>query len=173
NLFKLMPVDFWKQRYGTVGQNGVVSVDYDEIASNIMDQCHNVGVYYGSNIRGIGCYYDMGRKVLHLGDRLIVDGVPTPLRGIKTKYTYTMAEKLSDIHHDQLTDAEMQEFFKYLELSTLKTEISRHFVAGWMVSSILAGMLEWRPHIYITGKRGSGKTQLTEIVHKILSKGFS
>src|SRR5690606_32697559 len=102
NLFKLMPVDFWKQRYGTVGQNGVVSVDYDEIASNIMDQCHNVGVYYGSNIRGIGCYYDMGRKVLHLGDRLIVDGVPTPLRGIKTKYTYTMAEKLSDIHHDQL-----------------------------------------------------------------------
>lgn len=172
NLFKLMPLEFWLQRYGVMNANGVLSIDYDEIASNLMDQCHNIGVYYGSNIRGIGCYDDLGRKVIHLGDRLLVDNVLTPLRGIKTKYTYTMTEKINDISREELSDADVQEFVKYLELSTLKSPISKYLICGWLVSSILAGMLEWRPHIYITGKRGSGKTQLTELVYKILSQGF-
>lgn len=171
-LFNLMALPFWEQRYGEVNMMGNLTVNWDKVASDLKAECHQKGFYTGKNVRGIGVYLDAGRKIIHLGDRLVVDGNLTVLRGIKSKYTYLYKESLPDLSNNPLTDDEVKEFIDMLRLTNLKDQNYSHYICGWMVCSILSGMLEWRPHVYITGERGSGKTQITEIVHRILSLGF-
>lgn len=40
--------------------------------------------------------------------------------------------------------------------------------AGWMVCSLLAGLLNVRPSVWLTGAKGSGKTRIYEIIAKLL-----
>lgn len=38
------------------------------------------------------------------------------------------------------------------------------FFLGWIVAAFIPGLLKWRPHIYITGPAGSGKTDIAELI---------
>jgi putative DNA primase/helicase len=44
-------------------------------------------------------------------------------------------------------------------------------LAGWLAISTICGALSWRPHCWITGPRGNGKTYVLEqIIHQVLGE---
>lgn len=168
-LYKLMHKDFWFENFRDLKKN---TVDWDTVFSDLMRDCHAKRMYSPHNTRAVGVYIDEGRHVVHLGDQLYVDGVYKRLHTIRSKYTYGMREGIGLIHENQLTDAEALRFYDSFDLTTLYDKKSKLYVLGWMVCSIIAGSLDWRPHVYLTGPRGSGKTQITELMSKILGLGF-
>lgn len=170
-LFGIIKKEYWFKRYGQQSKNGLV-VDWDEVVSELKESCHYVGVYSESNHRGIGFHFDKDQLVINTGKDLIVDGKHIPTRSFKSKYNYIVKDETKPLHDKPLTDEELALFIASFDKITLKQKTQKEYIFGWMVCSIISGLIDWRPHIYITGSQGSGKTEITDFVNKILSMGW-
>ncbi len=75
-------------------------------ANEIIRACYKRGVFQPEVLRGRGVWLDEGRRVVHLGDRLLVDGIPTRLENHQSGAIYEQAPPLSITLGVPLTDAE-------------------------------------------------------------------
>jgi len=172
-LFKLMNFEYWEASYGEISKEGNIILSWDKVASALYDQCRKVGIYNPSNVRSVGIYKDGDHSVVHLGNSLLIDGKHTEnLRTLKGRYTYALSDFVDYNPTLSITDDQCKEFERHMGLTNIAGNNAVKYVLGWMVCSVVSGMLKWRPHIYITGQKGVGKTQITEIVNRILERGF-
>jgi putative DNA primase/helicase len=74
NLCRLAPLAYWETLYPN--KRGV---NWTAAASDLFCRQAAVGMFDPDRLRGRGSWWDEGRCVLHLGDRLVVDGEPRPL----------------------------------------------------------------------------------------------
>jgi len=70
NLCRLAPVAYWEALYPS--RSGV---NWTAAASDLFSRQAAVGMFDPDRLRGRGTWWDRGRCVLHLGDRLVIDGV--------------------------------------------------------------------------------------------------
>jgi len=68
-----------------------------------------------------------------------------------------------------LSTAESKVLYKICTDASWKNDKSGKILAGWIVASIVGGCLKWRPHIWIMGEKGSGKSW---IISDVLAKVF-
>ncbi|HMA77616.1 MAG TPA: hypothetical protein VKP88_00555, partial [Candidatus Paceibacterota bacterium] len=155
-LYDLNPdANYWISRYGE-GKK----IDTDQAATHLMNVCQAVGLFSPDKIRTRGAWMDRGRVVLHVGPYLIVDGQRTDIAELDTEYVY---EWRDDLHYEPgapLTNDKAREFCDMLKLYNWEREVNAELLAGWCAIAPLCGALPWRPHIWITGSSGTGKTKL-------------
>lgn len=156
-LLRLAPLEYWEAVYPSkVGANWTAAV------SALFARQAAVGVFSPDRIRGRGAWADAGRSVLHLGDRLIVDGVSHPvMTPPPSKFNYQRLASI-DIPLDlaPLTD---DEGFELLDLASRfhwEVPASGLLIAGWIALAPICGALSWRPHIWLTASAGSGKSEI-------------
>lgn len=166
-LIDLAPLSFWEHNFPS--KRGGVNV---EAAINwIANTSQAVGVFSPKMIRGRGAWHDEGRTVVHAGSHLIVDSKATPLGGIKTRYTYEIGEPLGFAMAEPLAAKEASRLVELLKLINWEREINAYLLAGWCVVAPICGALVWRPHIWVTGAAGTGKSWLFQmIVRKMLGE---
>jgi len=112
---------------------------------------------------------DAGRAVLHCGDMLYIDGVKTELHMIRSKYVYISSSKLLIPHEKPLETSQAIKLRYLCESLVWDNQLSGSLLAGWLVIAPICAMLDWRPHIWITGQAGAGKsTVLNSIIKPIL-----
>ena len=135
-------------------------------ASNWMIRCgEKKGIYDPSKIRGRGAWFDAGRTVLHLGNRLIVDNQKMAIDEIISHHVY---EAGIPIESDQfsvnniLGNTEASELLKMCDLISWQQPISAKLYAGWLALAPICGAIDWRPHLWLTGESGTGKTWIQE-----------
>lgn len=154
-LLSLASIEWWEFNYPK--EKG--GIDWQGAASVMMRMCEAKGIYSNERERGRGAWYDNGRGVLHLGSRLLVDSVPIAIPDFDTNYIYTRQPPLEiGANSIPATDAEgliVLEIIKQLNWS--KPDQAR-LLAGWCFLSTICGALTWRPHVWLTAKRGAGKT---------------
>lgn len=171
DLFKLMPENFWQKRYGEETPRGLV-VQWESIASDLYDQCHALGQFDTDQMRGVGVYQDQGRTIVHLGNKILVDGKEQHLRAFKSEYMYVFAKQLPNLEPNPMDDSEARVLWSMIEKISLKERNSKFYLAGWLVCAILGGSLQWRPHLYLSGLKGTGKTTILNFVFNFLNRGF-
>ena len=156
NLLNLATLDWWSSAYPKGS-----SADWDRAANNLMSLCVEQGVYDPDRVRGRGAWYDAGRVIFHLGDRLIVDGNEHPIEEPpQTYYFYEHAKHLIGPTDDILSD---DIAIKIRDIALrFRWEIPAHayFLLGWTVLAPVCGALDWRPHVWLTGGAGTGKTTI-------------
>ncbi|HDY88690.1 MAG TPA: hypothetical protein ENH82_11350, partial [bacterium] len=164
----IAPTAYWYEKFHSSDDKGV---DWNSIVTYLFEGSHRMGVYDSRRIRGRGAWYDDKRAVLHLGDRLIVDNIPFKIQDFKTKNIYQKSIKIKITDQAPLDKHEANRIFEILNLIAFEKTIDAHLLAGWLVTSIICGALKWRPHIWICGEKGTGKTYiLSEIIMPILGK---
>lgn len=159
-LYALAPRDYWEMssEYHTPdGKN----TDYNLIADALIRRCYARGVYTDEHRRGRGAWFDEGRTVLHQGDRLIVDGKQTDLIDFQTGYVYEARSKMFLPFANPATDEETTAFAELCGLPAWEAPIHAMMLAGWVACAPICGTLQWRPHIWIVGPAGCGKTYVT------------
>jgi putative DNA primase/helicase len=128
------------------------------------------GIFTPDKLRGRGAWLDQGRRVFHHGDVLTVDGERVDVTRLPTEYVYELAGAHCKPADPPLTD---NEGFDLLELAgrfRWTMPASAALLMGWITLAPLCGALKWRPHIWVTGNAGSGKsTVLNEIIHPLLT----
>ena len=139
-------------------------------ADAIMRACYARGVFNPDAMRGRGVWLDDGRRVMHLGDRLLVDGIETSLIGHRSAFIYEQARPLDLTIGEPLSDAECRRILAVCEAVAWSEPVREgRLLAGWIVSALIGGALAWRPHLWILAEGGSGKSWVMEnIVRPLL-----
>ena len=163
NLLGIAPLDWWQQQFPRISRDGeVIGVRWVEAANELFRRQYAVGCYDPSRIRGIGAWWDGGRVVFHLGDRLIADGKAHPvLTPPKSEYLYQRLPRRDGPGSAKpLTDEEGVELLSLAERFHWEANVSGALLAGWCALAPICGALEWRPHLWLNAVAGSGKSSV-------------
>lgn len=169
-MMSLAPLDFWEGHFPKGGAEGI---DWLGGANWLMQSAIKRGVFASKTIRGRGCWVDGKNIVMHLGERLLVNGKSIKLADFKSKYIYQREADIAEPSDKPLTTAEAKNILDAAK--ALKWEVEAHaaLFAGWIALSYICGALRWRPHIWITGPAGSGKTTVMRDFLKALIDAFA
>jgi putative DNA primase/helicase len=175
-LLTLAPLDVWTTVYGNENDKGQVLIDWTGAADALINACIKAGVYDPARIRGRGAWFDDARVIFHLGDRLVVDGASTQItklpKDFNSYYFYENAKPIQGPGDEVLDDETAAEISNIASEFKWDTSASANLLLGWIVLAPVCGALDWRPHIWVTGPAGSGKTSLLKLFMKPLLGGM-
>ncbi len=156
-LLELAPLSEWERDFPS--KSGAA---WDAAANLLMRACRARGVYNPGLLRGRGAWFDDGRAVLHLGDHLLVDGVSKATDGLDTRFIYEAGAALPAPNARPLAVGEAKRFSDLCAGFAWEQPLFGRLLAGWCLLAPICGALSWRPHIWVTGGAGSGKTWILE-----------
>ncbi len=159
DMLGLMPLEYWQAMFPGKNES---SVDWTTAKSTIMADCRKRGIFQARHVRGAGVWMDEGRIVVNMGDHLIVDGKREDLGSVKSRYFYSLGERLVSLHPNPLSTEECSVFVQASQKFKWTKSESGMLLAGALVCSRVCGALPVRPHTWITGGAQTGKTTLFE-----------
>ena len=161
-LLSMGNLSWWEHHFG--GDKGVRwNTAYDAL----FRACERSGVYRPERLRGRGCWIDDEGVVLHLGNRLLPPNgkefvAPETYRG-EGDHIYERLPRLYGPSRKRAMDLREASAVLAMFRDLLWIEqASGDLLAGWTVLAPIAGALSWRPHAWMTGSPGSGKTEVLE-----------
>ncbi|MYB06302.1 MAG: hypothetical protein F4Y24_08110 [Gemmatimonadetes bacterium] len=156
-LLHIAPLDYWKQEFP---RNTEGAVDWERATNHLIQASKAVGEYDHGRVRGKGCWRDDGGFVLHLGDRLLppedTEFVPPLDYAAAHHRLYEVGLPLKGPNlKKELSDAECRELAWLFQEFGWDDGISGYLLAGWTVLAPFCGVLDQRPHVWITGPRNA------------------
>lgn len=159
DMLALAPIEWWEMAYPKEKSG----VDWQLAASDLMRACERAGIYSTERERGRGAWFDEGRAVLHLGTKLMVDGQLTRISDHRSKWIYTKQAALEmGVSDNQADDALGQRFSEMFDQINWAKPIHSMYALGWCALAPICGGLKWRPHIWLTARRGAGKSWMQD-----------
>lgn len=163
SLVELASLQHWEAEYPSKSGANLKSAGND-----LVQMCNRVGVYDPNRVRGRGTWIDEGRIVVHMGDRLLVDGVESGLTLKDSHYIYENARRMHMDITNALLNAEADKLRKLCAMLPWEApDLMGNLLAGWCVIAPVCGALNWRPHIWLSGESGSGKSWTLENIIKL------
>lgn len=158
-LLQLAPISFWGKAYGT--ESGAVA--WTSAASELMMRCSRAGVFDHSRIRGRGAWHEKGQPVIHLGDGLVVEGERRPLgMAHPGGFIYPASVPIQINYENPLPVSESVKLAELCQMFSWEKKLSSRLMAGWCAIAPICGALAWRPHIWLTGAAGTGKSWIMD-----------
>lgn len=173
-LQRLAPRSFWEMRFG-----GADTSDRKICAmasSALMDACHAIGIYDHSRVRGVGAWMEGSDCVFNSGSRIILDTggvVPVMQYRSPSAHLYPASVDVVGDLPEPMEDADAWEIVRLCLELRWSDPLSGYYLAGCLVTSILGGVMRWRPHVYLTGDRGAGKSTVMDNLVKRLLGGLA
>lgn len=140
----------------------------EDVAAVIVGACTLKGPWTPTDkMRGRGVWLGgSGQYVLHLGPELIVDGRRAP-PGEIDGHVYPTRPRIPSPWPTPVPDDKNP---ARLLRTTLRTwhwsrpDIDPQLLIGWIGAGFLSSALPWRPMVYLTGDKGTGKSTLQELI---------
>ncbi len=130
------------------------------------------GPYDARRLRGCGAWFDDGRVILHRGDHLVVDGTRTELNDFPSRYIYEATWASGDNGAEPLPATDARHLLDLSELLSWRQRVNARLFSGWCFIAPVCGALAWRPHIWLTGASGTGKSWTVQhILKPVLGRG--
>lgn len=161
------------QQWPRIGKGGaVLGWDAAEVTEGLMAEASRRGVLDVVNrVRGPGGWVDEdGRLVMHCGDEVHCGGdVFAP--GQIGKFIYPSApEKPKPAKESDIASAEA--LLKLIKSwNWVRPDLDPHLLLGWIGAAMLGGALEWRPMVWVTGDKATGKSTLHKLIERVIGSG--
>lgn len=175
NLLALAGSDFWDQAF----PGSKTGCDFNNAADGLLRAAESKGYFSASIFRGRGCWVDRQSGanddvvVFHAGDRLFINRQEYAL-GVWPSARANVYARGHALEPETAEPADNATASKFADLcSSLQWEapIYGRLLAGWCVCAMVCGSLQWRPHIWISGRAGAGKSWTMEnIVARVLDR---
>jgi hypothetical protein len=167
HLLQLASLAWWESFFPT--KNGI---DWDAAYDAVNRWCEKAGIYDPANQRGRGAWYDNGRSVLHLGDRLMIDNARVNLTDYRGQFIYARQPAFENgfdaVPATTEDGATLASLFEGLNWARPEHAM---FTMGWVALAPICGALQWRPHMWLTAQRGAGKSWMQEnIIDKLVGR---
>lgn len=156
SLIGLAPLDFWIGRFPKDADGN--SASWDMAVNGIMRACEGQGVFSFDRLRGRGAWWDNEKAVLHLGDHLIVDGEVKSLDEPTGDYIYEAAAPMRVNTSNPLSSNESRVLIDICKQLRWEHPFHAYLLSGWIMIAPICGAMYWRPHIWLSGGAGTGKT---------------
>jgi putative DNA primase/helicase len=158
-LVALAPLRYWETLYPS--RSGV---NWAAVASDLHERSAAIGIFAPERIRGRGAWWDDGRTVLHLGDRLVTPEGEQPITApFRSRHIYQRLKHLEGPGNlEALTVAEAAVVVAIANRFRWDVPASGTLLVGWVVLAPICGALPWRPHLWLTAGAGTGKSAILD-----------
>lgn len=167
-LLELAPLRWWEREFGE-GRDGFNKRAALGAVDWMIQASQAAGPFRPEQIRGRGVWEDAGRLVVHAGDRLLVDGVEVGLHALSSRFVYELGPPLPIAFGSPLAAGEGKVLTQLARCwGWRQGALDASLLAGWVVCAVACGALRWRPHLFLTGARASGKSSLLRPLMRLL-----
>ena len=167
SLYMLAPRSFWEGHYG--GEKASDSEICAYASAHLMEVCHQKGVFQPESTRGVGAWLDGGRPVVNCGDVIKGPGIDMHPAEFEGEAVYESGPRVVHLGREPLPAKDAVKLRQICKRLIWKRPQYGDMLAGWLVIAPIGSALRWRPHIWVTGKSGAGKsTVIDEIVKPVL-----
>lgn len=157
SLMALAPMSFWESRFPKFRDGEPAGVDGYRAGDVLIRLCKQRGGFNPSRVRGQGVYPGPGGTVIvNWGDKVPDD----------TRFVYMCHEPLDMSETGRPVDpAAVLAMFKRFNWANPS---AAYLLLGWTIASVICGVLDWRPHVFLTGAKNTGKTTLVRALQDLL-----
>lgn len=173
NLLTMAPDQMWQDHFG--GKETSDARVALAASKALIATCISIGVFDPDKIRGVGAWLEGSEVVFNTGGRIIHGDNVTDVRSYKpsSRFIYPAnVDVMADIP-DAMNDRDAWGIVKSCTWLRWADPMAGYYLAGWIVTSILGGVMPWRPHVHISGDRGSGKSTVLDKLVKPLLAGIA
>ncbi|MCS7084871.1 MAG: toprim domain-containing protein, partial [Bacteroidia bacterium] len=157
--------EFWlavaKWKYFKVESRGLIG----EILCLMEQEAAKRPPFGATQIRGRGVWNDEGKTVLHLGETIMVDDKKVETGYCSPEAIYIQRPALKFVKNKEFDLAKVVQTFREV---AWRNSVLAETIVGWAVAAPICGLLTWRPHIWITGPAGCGKSFVLQTLQNIL-----
>jgi len=166
NLMTLAPILWWESRFPGPGNS---KLNMDSAVQSLIAACNRVGIFDEEKIRGRGAWRDNDKVVLHVGNKLIIDGKKCGLHQFESNYIYEVNKPIKYGGVSALNKFDAYKFMELMQWFSWDRPETAYTFAGWLVIAPFCGILDNRPNGWLTAQSGTGKTWIQEnVVRRIL-----
>jgi putative DNA primase/helicase len=155
NLMRLAALNAWENEFPAKG-----GAEWDAAVNALIQRSQSLPKFDPRRIRGRGCWIDGADVVFHAGDRLVVNGTESPIPEYPSNVR-AIYEGALEIPVDSANAAGNRDAARVIELCEMlswERPLYGKLLAGWLALAPVCGALVWRPHLWVTGPSGSGKS---------------
>lgn len=160
-FYGLAPKHHWELKFPSP-RGRESTVNWDEAKSYMIEVCKKE-TFDETRIRGCGVWEDKGRIVLNTGKTIICNGTKIQASRFSSDFVYVDSARQIRYDNENVLSSEngriIAEACKRFKWSDPRSGI---YLAGWLAIARIAGALPIRPHIWLTGGAGTGKSTLLE-----------
>lgn len=168
--------DILEATWPRIGAKGTVTgLDTVRCYSDHMTACHAAGPWDPANrMRETGGWREPdGTLVLHCGNVLVAKtaaGAESERKpGKHGDYVYSKGEAQPQPWPDPVQGKQINALVDgFGSFAWARAELDAHLLLGWCVAAIMGGALKWRPLLWITGDKGTGKSTLQEMLEHLM-----
>lgn len=169
-------IDFVRTgKYARRNEDGDVSGWKPElVAEDLMAECAARGVWEPfEKVRGTGCWLnDDNSIVVHAGDKILIDGAEfNP--GVCGSYVYPSEPARQRPWDKDVKPTEIKPLLDLLKTwAWRRPQIDPMLLLGWIGAAMVGGALKWRPLMWLSGNRGTGKSTLQDVINSVFNKSI-
>ncbi|PZO72890.1 MAG: hypothetical protein DI629_20555 [Mesorhizobium amorphae] len=167
HLLSVAPLDFWRKVWS--GDGGVPA--WDRIINLLYRGCEKAGYWSSRDEIMQGAVMDAGVPVFHTGSHACVDGNILPLGEVTVNdLVYTTGKKCKTPDFENAYEADAPDVRAFLNIIRQlgwrdeRRDVSVMSLFGYVAIAPICGVLEWRPHVWLDGQRGVGKSWVLDRV---------
>jgi energy-coupling factor transporter ATP-binding protein EcfA2 len=159
----------------------ITGFDQKEAQKGLIQACAKRGIFDPTGkVRGRGAHRgDDGEIILHCGDQVLIGGrfgtrrnLLKPMwskSGLIAGYVYPTSPALAHPAEEPAAPTIARQVLTLLQTWNWKrSEIDAHLLLCWIAAAIVGGALGNRPHAWITGPSGAGKTTLQKLIRGLI-----
>jgi putative DNA primase/helicase len=158
NLMRLAVLNAWEAEYAEGGD--LTGKGWDKAVNALIQRSQGLPKFDPQRIRGRGCWIDGEDVVFHAGDRLVINGAarPIPQFSSSVRAIYEGALEIPVDSGDGADNRTAARLIELCEMLSWERPLYGKLLAGWLAIAPICGALVWRPHLWLTGPSGSGKS---------------
>ncbi len=164
----------------------IVGFDQAEASRALIEECARRGIFTAAGkVRGLGAHaHNVTGLVLHCGDKLLTSehNAEGAIKrwswidpGVHAGSVYPGAERIPRPFEDPVGQDAARELMRLLiSWNWRRPHLDPRLLLGAIGGGMVGGGLKWRPNVWITGGRGTGKSTLNGqdgVVHQLLGDG--
>lgn len=161
---------WWFDKFSEEDEEGNKKFYQTEAIEWFRTECKKKGLFDDEEVYGFGVHYDNGNYVFNAGDCLFINNKRIEYFEYDSKKIYFRSKRISRFNSKPWTTDNGVNLLKQLNTFKFEKPIEYIAIAGYMALAPFASILNYRPHIWITAKKGQGKTTLIKIIRKALGK---
>jgi putative DNA primase/helicase len=171
-LGELAPPAWWA-KHNAINDKGGIDVTRGQ--QIVIDAENKRGIFDPASLRGAGVWLDRGEIVINDGERIVdPDGRAVPLTEYQGSAEYVRSSvHFGDMTGPEATDEEGKALLALVAAQRWARGVDAVAVAGWSLIAPFGGLLSFRPHLWISGRKGTGKTFVLENIIREICGPFA
>jgi len=143
--------------------------DHGKLGPVLIASCADKPIFNPvEQVRGAGAWReDDGGLVMHCGDALYTSTGEQPT-GLRRGFLYPSSSAMAAPDYDASPAAALHLLARLETWTWARGSTDAKLALGWIGAAMLGGATEWRPMIWVTGGRGTGKSTFQKLIRWVL-----